>query len=281
MRFLLLSQARVIAGAALLSAIIALPGCHRAGSKEEKALRAELRKALDEQNYEHAAEVARRHLKLKPQDNGTWDRLVRAEWGRQDLAAVKQTLDDWRRTVPKPSLNLDEYAGDLAEAQNDAASAIEAWQKVVSQNSKNPRVLEKIARLEKQRQFWTKEDAALSALIAVQDTGIARVNRALCRRRLHRWHEAFEDLEKAKELAGDDPEVQRAARLFERLNKSLVAIRELDSAIAISPEDPGLLADRALLFLRADDPELALKTPRQREESRHGQSDRNYSRHSP
>ena len=259
MRFRLFSQACVISGVALLSAIIVLPGCHRAALKEEKALRAELRKALDEQNYEHAAELARLHLKLKPQDNGTWDRLVRAQWGREDLAAVKQTLDDWRRAVPKPSLNLDEYTGDLAAAQNDAASAIEAWQKVLSQNSKNTRVLEKIARLEKQRHFWTKEDAALTALIAVQDTGIARVNRALCRRRLHRWHEAFEDLEKAKALAGDDPEVQRGARLFERLNKSLVAIREVDSAIAISPEDPGLLADRALLFLRADDPELAFE----------------------
>src|SRR4051794_15507317 len=130
MRFPFLRQARVIATIALFSTILMLPACQPAASKEEKALRAELRKALDEQNYERAAELARRHLKFKPQDNGTWDRLVRAEWGRHDFVAVKQTLDDWRRTVPKPSLNLDEYAGDLAEAQNDAPAAIEAWQKV-------------------------------------------------------------------------------------------------------------------------------------------------------
>jgi tetratricopeptide (TPR) repeat protein len=239
--------------------VLALPACHRAASKEEKALRAELRKALDEQNYERATDLARRHLKLKPQDNGTWDRLARAQFGLRDLAGVKQTLDDWRRTVTKPTLNLEEYAGDLAVAQKDDAAAIEAWKRVAAADPKNVRVLEKIARLEKRLQFWTKEDAAWTALIAVQESATARINRALCRRRLHRWHDAFEDLEKARTLAADDPEVQRGAKLLERTGKFLGEVRELDSALAISPNDAGLLADRALLFLRAEDPELALE----------------------
>ncbi|MDP9099694.1 MAG: tetratricopeptide repeat protein [Verrucomicrobiota bacterium] len=240
-------------------ALLALPGCHRAASKEERALRGELRKALDEQNYERAADLARRHLKFKPQDNGTWDRLVRAHFGLHDLAGVKQTLEDWRRSVPKPSRNLDEYAGDLASAQNDDARAIEAWQRVAAADPKNVRVLEKIARLEERQHFWTKEDAAWTALIAVRESANARINRALCRRRLHRWHDAFEDLEKAHALAPDDPEVERGAKVFEGIGRFLAEIRELDSALAISPNDPGLLADRALLFLRAEDPELALE----------------------
>jgi tetratricopeptide (TPR) repeat protein len=259
MLFRFLRQARAVAMLLMTVAFLALPACHRAASKEEKALRAELRKALDEQTYERAADLARRHLKLKPHDNGTWDRLVRAQFGMRDLAGVKQTLDDWRRTVPKPSLNLDEYAGDLAAAEKNDAAAVEAWKKVAGVDPRNIRVLEKIARLEKRRQFWTKEDAAWSALIAAQENAVARINRALCRRRLHRWHDAFEDLEKARALAADDPEVQRGAKLLERTGKFLVEIRELDSALAISPNDAGLLADRALLFLRAEDPELALE----------------------
>src|SRR5437016_1886644 len=119
MRFRLFRQARVVALIAALGAIVALPGCHRAASKEEKALRAELRKAMDEQNYERAVDLARRHLKLKPQDNGTWDRMIRAEFGLRDLAAVSQTLDDWRNAVPEPPLKLDEYAGDYAAAKKD------------------------------------------------------------------------------------------------------------------------------------------------------------------
>src|SRR5438270_1649181 len=124
MLFRFLRQARAIV---MFGALFALTACPRTASKEEKALRAELRKALDEQNYERAADLARRHLKLKPQDNGSWDRLVRAQFGLNDLGAVQQTLSDWRRTVPKPSLNLEEYAGDLAAAQNDDAAAVEAW----------------------------------------------------------------------------------------------------------------------------------------------------------
>ena len=77
--------------------------------------------------------------------------------------------------------------------------------------------------------------------------------------RLHRWHDAFEDLEKARTMAPDDPEVERGARLFERTNKFIAEIREIDSALAVTPNDVGLLGDRALIFLRAEDPELALE----------------------
>jgi tetratricopeptide (TPR) repeat protein len=244
---------------ALFSAIAALPACHRATTQREKALRAELRKAIDEQAYGRAAELARQHLQLRPQDNGTWDKLLRAEFGLNDLAAVSQSLDDWRSAVPQPSLNLDEYAGDYAAAKKDDAWAVAAWKKVADADPKNVRIWEKIARLEKRRRFWTKEDAAWSALLSLQENAVARINRALCRRRLHRWHDAFEDLEKAKAVGPDDPEVIRGAKLLERIEKSLNTIRELDSALAVSPNDSGLLADRALLFLRIDDPEPALE----------------------
>ena len=100
MLFRFLRQARAIV---MFGALFALTACPRTASKEEKALRAELRKALDEQNYERSADLARRHLKLKPMDNGTWDRLVRAQFGLNDLAGVKHTLEDWKRAVPKPS----------------------------------------------------------------------------------------------------------------------------------------------------------------------------------
>ena len=252
-------QARRLGFVLITASFLLLPACHRAGSNEEKALRAELRKALDEQNYDRAVDLARRHLKLRPHDNGTWDRLLRAQFGLQDLGAVSRTLDDWRNAVPEPSLKLDEYAGDYAAAKNDDAWAVAVWKKVAEADPKDARIWEKIARLEKRHHFWTKEEAAWSALLSVRENAVARINRALCRRRLHRWNDAFEDLEKARAFAADDPEVQRGAKLLERIGKSLVEIRELDSALAISPNDPGLLADRALLFLRADDPELALE----------------------
>ena len=243
----------------LLTTILALTACQRAALKEEKALRAELQKALADQNYGHAVELARRHLQLRPQDNGTWDRLVRAQFGMNDLDGVSRSLDDWRNAVPEVPPNHGEYVGDYAAAKGDDAWAVAAWKDVVAANPKNARVWEKIARLEKRRHFWTKEEAAWTALLSLDDNAIARINRAMCRRYLHRWHDAFEDLERARALAPDDPEVQRGAKLLQGIDKTLTAIRELDSALAISPNDPGLLADRALLFLRANDPELALQ----------------------
>ncbi|MFZ1218265.1 MAG: hypothetical protein WAO00_03185, partial [Chthoniobacterales bacterium] len=79
------------------------------------------------------------------------------------------------------------------------------------------------------------------------------------RRHLHRWPEAFEDLERARVLGPDDPEVLRGGRFIDQAGKFLADIRELDSALALSPNDPGLLADRALVFLRCEDHELALE----------------------
>lgn len=258
MPFPFLGQARAVMVSVALMVVCSLSACHRA-SKEEKALRADLRQALHERSYEKAAELARRLLKLEPQDNGTWDRLVQAEFGKRDLVIVKQTLDEWQRVVKKPSSNLEEYRGDLAVEHREPSLAVQSWSKVLAVDSKNLRVLEKVARIEKSQQHWAEENSAWTAHLAVQDNAMARINRALCARRLHRWHEAFEDLHRAQELAPDDPEVMRTSKLFEQVEKFLADIRELDAALAVSPDDPGLLADRALLFLRCGDFELAFE----------------------
>jgi len=239
--------------------MLTVSGCDRAASKKQKALRVELREALHEHAYGNAAELARRILKMNPQDNGSWDRLVRAQFGLRDAAGVKQALYEWRRTVSKPSANLDEYTGVLAFEQHDPGGAVQAWTKVLGAEPKNTRVLEKVARVENIQQHWAEENAAWTTYIEVQDSAMARINRALCRRRLHRWQDAFEDLKRAQELAPDDPEVQRGGKLFEQMGKFLADIRELDAALAVSPNDPGLLADRALMFLRSEDYELALE----------------------
>jgi tetratricopeptide (TPR) repeat protein len=258
MPFRFLRQAHITAAALVITSLSAFLGCNRA-PKEEKALRAELRQALQEHAYEKAAELARRHLKLRPQDNGTWDRLVRAQFGLRDPAGVRQALEDWRRAVSKPPPKLDEYAGDLAVEQHDPAGAVQAWTKVLAVEPKNTRVLEKVARAEKKQQHWTEENAAWTSYLDVQDNAVGRVNRALCRRRLHRWSDAFEDLKRARELAPDDPEVRGGSKLFEQMGNFLAEIRELDAGLAVSPNDPGLLADRALIFLRGEDYELALE----------------------
>ena len=84
------------------------------------------------------------------------------------------------------------------------------------------------------------------------------MQRALEHRKARRWSDALADYQAAKQLAPDDPEVHRGVKLFERLGKFLAEIRELDARIAAVPDDVQTLGDRALLFLRSDDAELAL-----------------------
>jgi tetratricopeptide (TPR) repeat protein len=239
--------------------LLAVSGCERAASREQKALRLEVYEALNQKSYDKAAELARRLVRLNPEDDGSWDRLVRAQFGLRDLTGVKQTLEEWRRATKNPSPKLEEYTGDHAVEANEPTLAVQAWTKVLSVDPKNTRVLEKLARLEKKQQHWAAENNAWTAHIEVHDNAIARINRALCRRRLHRWQDAFEDLQRAQELAPNDPEVLRGGKLLEQMGKFLAEIRELNAGLAVSPNDPGLLADRALMFLHSQDYELALE----------------------
>ena len=86
----------------------------------------------------------------------------------------------------------------------------------------------------------------------------ALMERAFEHRKAHRWSDALADYQAAKQLAPDDPDVHRGVKLFERLGKFLAEIRELDARMAFAPDDVQTLGDRALLFLRSDDAELAL-----------------------
>ncbi|MDQ6912309.1 MAG: hypothetical protein M3119_10075 [Verrucomicrobiota bacterium] len=105
-----------------------------------------------------------------------------------------------------------------------------------------------------------KRDAAVAPneSSSSENAAPALMQRALEERRMHRWTEAVDDCQKAVALDALDPEVHRGQKLFLRLTPFLAGIRELDARLAMTPDDDQLLADRALLFLRSDDGEMAL-----------------------
>ena len=243
----------------LLAAAALCTGCNRGLSPEEKALRAELRQALREESYEKAVELATRVVRSAPHENGAWDRLVRAQLGAGNLPAAKQALSEWRSAIRKPSPKFYELTGDIALKEQDAALALQSWEKAHAADPTNARVLRKLAQLHARENRPVEENAAWTALLLMEENPTDLIARALARRRLHRWTEALEDFRRAQDLAPDDPDVRRGAKLFERLGKFLAEIRELDARLAVTPKDDQLLADRALLFLRSEDPELALE----------------------
>lgn len=240
--------------------VIALSvGCSRGISDEQKAVRAELRHALEEHDYVRAVELAARVVGASPQENTGWEQLAEAQLALGDIENAKETLATWRLNVRQPSAKFDEFTGDIAEREQNAPAAFEAWRKALAADAKNVSVLRKLARVQRAQRDSAAENATLTALLQIEERGADRMARALCLRRLHRWTEAFDDSRRAQELAGNDPDVVSGGKLFENLGKFLAEIRELDARLAVTPGDDQLLTDRALLFLRSEDPELALQ----------------------
>ena len=242
----------------LLLLFLLAAGCEPESVRQEKELRRQVVHELRHHAYANAAALARQLVQRAPRDERGWKQLVRAQIRLHDLEGAKQSLADWRRAVEAPSARRTEFEGDIAREEQQSSAALSAWQKVVEMQPDNHRVREKIARLYQAQKEWKKADAAWTAAIQIKDDPISRINRAVCRRRLHRWKEAFEDLHRARQLGPDDPQVRRWSRLFNGLARYLDQIGELDAKLAMLPDDAGLLADRALLFLRCGDAELAL-----------------------
>src|SRR5438067_4194093 len=243
---------------AFVLTIFALPACERPSAREVKTLNGELERARRHRDFGTAESVARQILKRAPHHEGAWAALVEARFQINDMAAAEKILSEWQAAERQPGTELEEAIGDVALARQDEQQAILHWQKALGRDPKNERVLRKIAELEHVHDHWIEEDAAWSALIKMRDSADVRLRRAIVRRHLHRWEAAFSDWQRARLLAPGNPQVEQWSKRFEQLSKFLNEIRELDATISSSAADFTLLGDRALAFLRADDPELAL-----------------------
>ncbi|MGH8163871.1 MAG: tetratricopeptide repeat protein, partial [Rhodanobacteraceae bacterium] len=235
-----------------------LSSCHRTISPDERTARAKLRRALRERSFAAAIPLARDVLRAAPKDNGAWARLAEAEVGLADWTGLRQTLAHWPRAVSRTSAKFDEYRGDLARAEGRPAEAIAAWRKSVTRGGDNARVLTKIARVEETNAHWEKAADAWEETLKLEKSADAFVHCARCFRHLHQWDQAHACLQRAAQFAPNDPIVRQANEQFARLGKFLAEVRDLDRELIVVPNDAERLADRALLFLRAQEPELAL-----------------------
>ena len=242
----------------LVLLLVLLSACQRTISPQEKAARDKVRQALRERAFERAIPSARQVLSFAPNDNGAWARLAQAQFGARDFNALRETLAQWRRAVRKTSAKYDEYRGDLALAENRRADALAAWTESVAHKDRKPRVFSKIARLEQANGRWAKAVAAWRRAMKGQETVPELINRAICYRHLHSWDAALADVRRAAKIAPNNPLVRQELALLDRLGKFLAEVRDLDRDLTALPNDASLLADRALLLLRAGDASLAL-----------------------
>ena len=241
-----------------LLALATLLSCQPENVREEKAIRRQLAHEMRHHSYESAIPLARRVLHSAPQDQKVWRQLVQAQLGLHDLDGARVTLSDWRATAQPLLFRIEEFEGDILREEGNFGSALQSWQKSIAIQPKNRRVFSKIAASEQRDGRWSDAKAAWTRVLEIRDNATARINRAVCFRRLRQWNEAFEDLHHARKLGPEDADVQRWSKVFESLSKYLDEIRELDARVAAIPDDADLLAERALLMLRSGDAELSL-----------------------
>src|SRR5438477_4071288 len=186
---------------ALAVTTLAFPACERPSTREVKALSAELDRARRHRDFGNAESVARQILKRAPHHDGAWAALVEARLQINDMSGAEKIVGEWRAAERQAGTKLEEAVGDVALARQDEQEAILHWQKALGRAPKNEPVLRKIAELEHLHRHWIEEETAWSALIKTRDFADARLRRAITRRKLHRWEDAFADLQKARLLA--------------------------------------------------------------------------------
>jgi tetratricopeptide (TPR) repeat protein len=235
-----------------------LASCQPQSVREEKALRRQLSHEMHHHSYASAIPLARKLLRMAPQDEKIWALLVQAQIGLHDFDAARVSLGDWRVAIRTPSGKPDELEGDILHAEGKPGAALQAWQSAHSLQPKNARVLAKIAALLQRQQRWSDAIEAWTRNLQIKDNATARINRAVCYRRLRMWDEAFHDFHHAQKLGAEEPDVQHWTQLFHNISKFLDIIKEFDARVTALRDDPGLLAERSLLMLRCGDPELAL-----------------------
>jgi tetratricopeptide (TPR) repeat protein len=238
--------------------LLLFASCQPQNVREEKAMRRQLAHEMHHHSYESAIPLARRLIRIAPQEQKLWQNLVQAQIGLHDFDGARVSLGDWRAAVNPISGHADELEGDILQEEGNTGAALQAWQRSLAIQPKNQRLFSKIAALHQREQRWSDAVTFWTRALQIKDNATARINRAVCHRRLRQWHEAFEDFRHAQKLGADDPAVQRWRHVFETVSKYLEEIQEFDARVAALPDDPALLADRSLLLLRAGDAELAL-----------------------
>jgi tetratricopeptide (TPR) repeat protein len=241
-----------------LSAVNLLPAAAPALPK----LRAQLAAAEKAEDDAAVAELSQRILEATPTDSKLWEKRARAELALADFDRCQAALDRWERAVkPRPAV-IDDLRGDLAFAQKGFKEAEPRWRAFLASKPSPADAVNtyaKLANLCVEQGRWRENLECWVRIVALKDNAANRVARATSYLRLHRWDEAYADINKANALDPSDESVKQWLPQFERLQQFLPQLKELDVQIAKSPNDIVPLLDQARLFTLADRPLLAFE----------------------
>jgi tetratricopeptide (TPR) repeat protein len=247
-------------GIAVLTLLVgtALPS---AEAPELQQLRVQLKTAQEADDKPAIIELSQRIVAIAPNDSNTWETLAQTQLDNEDLDGLERTLDAWQKSFRRAHPAIDDFRASLCFARKDYQCAEQHWLAFIATKPSAADVAtdyDNLAELCAAQARWADHAAYRTKAIAAQDTVARRVSRACAFLRLHKWDAAYADMAKANKMDATDPQVKDWLPQFERLQQFLSRIKPLDMQIAKSPNDVGLLLDRARLFTLAGRPLLAL-----------------------
>jgi tetratricopeptide (TPR) repeat protein len=233
----------------------------RAASSDVSRLHAQLSKAEEADDKAAIIELSRRIVAVLPNDAGAWETLLRTQFEIEDFEGTAKSLDAWQKAVKRPPAAIEDFRGDIFAQRKDYQNAERHWLAFLARKPSAEdagSIYDKLADLCVDQARWTDNVAYRSKAIAAKDSAARRVFRACGLLRLHQWDAAYADMAKANKIDSSEGQVKEWLPQFERLEKFLPRIKALDQRIAKSPNDAGLLLERARLFTLAERPLLAL-----------------------
>jgi tetratricopeptide (TPR) repeat protein len=229
--------------------------------QEISQLRAQLEAAKSATDKPAVIELSRRILAITPNDSGVWETLAQTELETEDWDRLEQTLDGWQKAVRRPPAAIKDLQGALCFKRKDYQCAERNWLAYLASKptaSTAATAYDNLANLCAAQARWEDHAAYRTKAIAAEDSAARRVSHAIALLRLHKWDAAYADLAKANKMDATDSEVKEWLPQFERLQAFLPQIKALDEKITKSPNDVGLLLERARRFTLASRPLLAL-----------------------
>jgi tetratricopeptide (TPR) repeat protein len=253
-----------IPGRLLILALLflALPIPSRAAETDLSRLRAQLALAEEAEDKPAIVELGRRIVAEMPGDFATWEKIARTQVEIEDFERCAETLDAWQRTVKQSPAAIENFRGDLSAHAKKYVEAERHWLAFLARKpaaTDAADVYDKLADACVEQGRWKENAAYRAKAVAADDSAERRVTHATALMRLRLWEAAYAEMAKANKIDSTDAEVKEWLPQFERLAKLLPRIKAIDARITKSPNDAGLLLDRARLFTVAERPLLALE----------------------
>lgn len=233
-----------------------------AGGSNLPQLRAQLAAAEKDDDKDAVVELSRRILETTPGDSKLWEKLARKQFEQKDYDRCEATLDHWEKAVkPRPTI-VEDLRGDIAFEKEGYKKAEPHWLAFLATKPNRDQAAASCAKLADAcvaQSRWAENLEYRTRIVALKDNAANRVGRATALLRLHRWDEAYTDINKANSLDSSDATVKEWLPQFERLTKFLPRLKELDSEITKAPKNAAPLLEQARIFTLADRPLLALE----------------------